>query len=484
MEHATQPNQFIFEDRPRQLPETSLRIEGTIPGAVKGRFLFNGAGQMRIGGRQLHAFDAYGRVVCVSLGPDEAVLQGHHVTTPLYAEELETNQVTKRRLYANKPSRWSNLFDLDLGNSCNHNVYAFGPHVIASQDPGHFILDERSLEVEKPFDCGGLHKRGMNMTPMPRVDPATGRLVLWLQKPGPKDQFIFAEVDEKLKVAHQRSCKLPAGLRHDIAFTDDYYIVTRFAGLNVPKVLWGASPVFGAVTFNGKTSVLHLVPRRDGKPREVLLPDRMHFHYFNAFQEDGAVVLDTIGYRGGVTFSRLLPDDAREKIGVDSKPTPVPEVVRYRIDTETLEVDERVMPGIACEAPEINPAYRGRPHRYGYASAKTSRDDSFDEGAYIWFGGVAKLDFQDGRASVWSAPAGATASPPAFVADPERSGEDAGYLLSWVQDPRERRSCLVILDAQNLAQGPVAKVHHDELFGLISHVSWAPPERRVAKLHG
>lgn len=482
MEHAAQPNQFIFEDRPQQLPETVLRIDGTIPSAVRGRFLFNGAGQMRIGGQQLHGFDAYGRVVSVSIEPNVAVLQGHHVTTPLYRDELAQNQVTKRRLYANKPSRWSNLFDLNLGNSCNHNVYSFGRHVIASQDPGHFILSDRSLEVAKPFDCGGLHKPGMNMTPMPRVDPATGRLVLWLQKPGPKDQFIFVEVDENLKVVRQTSCKLPAGLRHDIAFTDDYYIVTRFAGLNVPKVLWGASPVFGAVTFNEKTSTLHLVPRQGGKPREVLLPDRMHFHYFNAFQEDGTIVLDTIGYRGGVTFSRLLPDDARERIGVESTPTPVPEILRYRIDLETLAVEERVMPDIACEAPDIHPAYRGKPYRYGYASARTSHDDSFDEGAYIWFGGVGKLDFEDNLAAVWSAPAGATASPPAFVPDPERSGEDAGYLLSWVQEPRERRSCLVILDAKNPEQGPVAQIHYDELFGLISHVSWAPSNTRSKAL--
>jgi len=41
--------------------------------------------------------------------------------------------------------------------------------------------------------------------------------------------------------------------------------------------------------------VLHLIPRRGGKPLTVPLPKRMHSHFFNAFEEDGSVVVDTIG---------------------------------------------------------------------------------------------------------------------------------------------------------------------------------------------
>ena len=470
-------HQFVFEDRPGPLAATELSIEGALPAAVCGRLLFNGTGQLKLGDEQLHLFDGYGRVVCTTFSGNGARLQGQPLTTPLYRDERERGRLLKRRLFANKPSRWSNLFDLDLGNPCNHNVIAFGRHVMATQDPGYLLLDPASLDVARSFDCGGLHRKGMNLTPMPRVDPASGRLVLWLQKPGPKDHFVFAEVSPELEVAHRVSCQLPPGLRHDIAFTRDYYVVVRFAELEVLKVLWGAAPVFNAVKFGKHTSILHLVPRQGGAPLAVQLPDRMHFHFFNAFQDGDEVVVDVAGYKGGVTFARFLPDAARERIGIDGAPTPLPEVVRYRIDPKTLGVTERVVAGVACEVPEINPAFRGRAHRYGYATAKTGGDDTYDAGAYPWFGGIATLDFQENVASLWNAPPGSCASPPSFVPDPDRQGEDAGFLLSWVQAPRERRASLVVLDAQHLERGPVAQAHYPDLLGFISHTSWSPANR-------
>lgn len=463
---------FMFENRPNDIPSTELEVEGTVPAALRGRFLANGPGRMQIDGQKLHVFDAYGRILSAQFEDGRVTLIGKHVQTPLLEEELAKNAVVKRRLFANKPSRWSNLFDLDLGNSCMHNVYPFAGHVVAAQDPGHFILDPETLAVTGRLGCSGLMKKGMSATPMPRVDPASNRLVLWLQKPGPKDTVTMVELDESLEVAHQQTCKLPPGLLHDVTFTENFYVVSRFGALNVLKVLWGAAPVFSAIQFNEKTPVLHLIPRQGGKPLTVPLPKRMHFHFFNAFEEDGSVVVDTIGYPGQVTFSTLFPDGERERAGLPRIETPIPEVVRYRISLETLHVEERVMPGIACEAPEVNGAVRGRRYRYGYASARTDKDVTIDPGAYVWFGGLGKLDFEQNEAEVWEAPAGSSCSPPAFVPDPGRTGEDAGFLLSWIQNPEQGRSSLAVFDAQDLGRGPVARAQVPELLGLISHTSF------------
>lgn len=463
---------FIFENRPNDLASTELEVEGALPASLRGRFLFNGPGRSQVNGQKLHIFDAHGRVVSARIDGGRVTLTGKHVQTPLLETELETHAVAKRRLFANKPSRWSNLFDLELGNNCMHNVYAFAGRVVAAQDPGHFILNPDTLAVTDRLALGGLLKKGMSATPMARIDPATNRLVLWLQKPGPKDAITMVELDESLEVVNQQSCKLPPGLLHDVAFTDRFFVMSRFGALNVLKVLWGASPVFSAVQFNEKVPLLHLIPRGGGKPITVPLPKRVHFHFFNAFEDGGAVVVDTIGYPGQVTFSSLLPEDERQRVGMEMRETPVPVVVRYRISPDTLEVEERIMPGIACEAPEVNRNVRGRPHRYGYASAKTGNDRSIDEGAYIWFGGLGKLDFEQNAAEIWEAPAGCTCGPPAFVPDPSRSGEDAGFVLSWIQDPGKGRSSLAVFDAQAFEDGPIAQAHYPALFGAISHTGF------------
>lgn len=91
-------------------------------------------------------------------------------------------------------------------------------------------------------------------------------------------------------------------------------------------------------------------------------------------------------------------------------------MVRYRIFLETLHVEERVMPGIACEASEVNGAVRGRRYRCRYASARTDRDVTIDPGAYVWFGGLGKLDFEQNEAEVWEAPAGSGCSSPGIRA--------------------------------------------------------------------
>ena len=101
---------------------------------------------------------------------------------------------------------------------------------------------------------------------------------------------------------------------------------------------------------------------------------------------------------------------------------------------------------------------------------------TIDPGAYIWFGGLGKLDFEQNQAEVWGAPAGCSCSPPAFVPDPERSGEDAGFLLSWIQDPEQGRSSLAVFDAQDLGSDPVAQAHFPDLFGAISHTSFLEAE--------
>ena len=153
---------FMFENRPNDIPSTELEVEGTVPAALRGRFLANGPGRMQIDGQKLHVFDAYGRILSAQFEDGRVTLAGKHVQTPLLEQELAKDAVVKRRLFANKPSRWSNLFDLDLGNSCMHNVYPFAGHVVAAQDPGHFILDPETLAVTGRLGCSGLMKKGMS----------------------------------------------------------------------------------------------------------------------------------------------------------------------------------------------------------------------------------------------------------------------------------------------------------------------------------
>jgi len=63
-------------------------------------------------------------------------------------------------------------------------------------------------------------------------------------------------------------------------------------------------------------------------------------------------------------------------------------------------------------------------------------------------------------------------SEPIFVASGETEGE--GYLLANLYDAREDKSQLVILDAQNVSDGPIARAYLDHRVPFGFHGNWRP----------
>ena len=63
-------------------------------------------------------------------------------------------------------------------------------------------------------------------------------------------------------------------------------------------------------------------------------------------------------------------------------------------------------------------------------------------------------------------------SEPIFVASGETEGK--GYLLANLYDAREDKSQLVILDAQNVGDGPIARAFLDHRVPFGFHGNWRP----------
>jgi carotenoid cleavage dioxygenase-like enzyme len=113
----------------------------------------------------------------------------------------------------------------------------------------------------------------------------------------------------------------------------------------------------------------------------------------------------------------------------------------------------------------------GRRSRYVWASAPGSRGDEPVENAYFWYHAVAKLDCESGTtAALWDAGPRVYVSAPQFVARGE--AEDDGWVLAWTHDAAEKRGELVILDATDLAAGPIARLALPGPLPPASHVDW------------
>lgn len=106
---------------------------------------------------------------------------------------------------------------------------------------------------------------------------------------------------------------------------------------------------------------------------------------------------------------------------------------------------------------------QGRQHRFGYVLASREGEPQTK---------IAKIDMDSGSAESVALGVNQFPSEALFVPRASASGEDDGYLISLVYDGNVDRSFVAILDAQKLAQGPVARAWFDHHVPRPLHGTW------------
>lgn len=177
------------------------------------------------------------------------------------------------------------------------------------------------------------------------------------------------------------------------------------------------------------------------------------FHTVNAFDDaDGSVVVDVARYRElwRQDSSRFANDAVLWRW-------------RFCADGSVVEgqFDDR-----AIEFPRVDDALTGLPHRFSYSVATFGDDND-----------ILKADHQSGSTSAHRFGADRVPGEPVFVPASEGSGEDDGWLLTYVYDKNRDGSDLVILDAADPAAEPVATIELPQRVPFGFHGSWVPDPR-------
>jgi carotenoid cleavage dioxygenase-like enzyme len=122
-----------------------------------------------------------------------------------------------------------------------------------------------------------------------------------------------------------------------------------------------------------------------------------------------------------------------------------------------------------CEFPRLDDRFTGLKYRHGYFACNTVADP-----VSRGYNALAHIDHDTGTIKRYEMPGEFASSEPVFVPRNSSSAEGEGYLIANVYDVTTDNSHLMILDAENIEQGPIGKamLNHRVPFGF--HGNWRP----------
>ncbi|HEY9845984.1 MAG TPA: carotenoid oxygenase family protein, partial [Candidatus Caenarcaniphilales bacterium] len=194
------------------------------------------------------------------------------------------------------------------------------------------------------------------------------------------------------------------------------------------------------------------------------------------FEQDGEVVVDSICYENFPAIDHHL--DFRE---IEFSALPPGQLWRFQLNLKAQKAQRQLLEPRCCEFPYIHPERMGQPYEQVYLAVAHQAEGNAP------LQGILKLDLSSGARELWSAAPRGFVGEPVFVprdrnnVDPPLNCETTlatqeaeGWVLTLVYDAAHHRTDVVILAADRLGQGPIARLHlkHHIPYGL--HGSFTP----------
>ncbi len=330
-----------------------------------------------------------------------------------------------------------------------HAPYGIDPVTLESR--GYHTFDDK---LEGP------------MTAHPKMDAKTGEMFFFgYNAKGPfTDDLSYHVVSADGTLTSSEWFKAPySAMVHDFIVSGDYAIFPIFPLTgSIERAIAGAPPFAWEPEKGGWVGVMP----RDGSADSIRwfrASSSYVFHPMNAFNEGGKITAHVMQYEQAPLFpspdgTPADPDKAQARL------------CKWTIDMDgnTDEIKEEYIDDSLAEFPRLDERFAGYNYRHGYFAAVNERHKG-DTGL---FNQLAHFDLATGKKSIYEVGPADAVSEPVFVPRSEDAPEGQGYLLATVYRGEEHRSDLVVLDAENVADGPIAtaKLSHRIPFGF--HGNW------------
>jgi carotenoid cleavage dioxygenase len=205
-----------------------------------------------------------------------------------------------------------------------------------------------------------------------------------------------------------------------------------------------------------------IVPRR-GTPDEIRWfrgPACSAGHMMNAFNDGDMLHLDLCLYEGNC-FPFFPAYDGSPHVPAP----PLLSRMSFNLADSRDTFERKPLGKMFSEMPQIDERLNGKPYTYGYTiSFEPPRATSR----------LGKWNVQTGELVTWDPGEDSSVQETKFV--PYGPGEEDGYLIVPVNRVAEMRSDIAILDAKDIAAGPIALIRMPTRIKASFHGQWVPAE--------
>lgn len=459
-ENANRYIQGMFAPVSQELTAADLPVVGELPRELAGMFVRNSPNPRFVPEGRYHWFDGDGMLHGMRLHDGKASYRNRWVRTKGLALEEAAGHALWTGLMMpvardNPHGPVKNTSNTDLVFHAGRllSLWWLGaePHEVALPD----------LSTVGPFTYGGALKGGF--AAHPKVDPVTGEMVFIdysTLKPPYLRVGVVSAAGEILRVS---PIELPGPrLLHDIAITEHYTILLDF------PMTWDREALKHGkrkVIFDRSLPSRFGVMPRHGGPGDVrwleTAPCYM-YHTINAYEEGDEIVLTGCRIEDPLPARPTLASGTTATIDILEL---VPYMHRWRLDLSRGQVREEQLDDVTSEFPRMNSGRLGRKTRYSYNPRIAPR-------ATLLFDGVIKYDAEKGRSETYAYGPGRFGGEVVFAERPGATEEDDGWIVTFTYDERDDRSEFVVIDAKDVARGPIARVPIPARVPIGFHATW------------
>ncbi len=411
---------------------TKLRVSGEIPADLNGRYFRNGPNPKAHPSADW--FLGEGMIHGVEISNGQANwYRNRYVETPLLDLDVITNE--------NRMVRGNSL--------ANTHIVGHAGKILALQETQVPIEMTTDLETVGPYDFGGALER--NMTAHPKICPKTGEMLFFGY--GIMPPFLtYHRVSATGDLVQTEIIDVKAAtMVHDFAITENYVLFLDLPMLwDLKKLSQPGIPISYDESYGARIGVMPRTGNSDDVRWFEIEPCYI-YHTMSAFEQGNQVIFNApklVGYTS-----------------VGMKNPPIPKLHRWTLDLDSGTVREEQIDDLGVDFPVTSPTFAGLPHKHGYAA-------EFDTSGMPYILGFHKYDIESGQRTCHRFADGRTGSEASFIPAKNGKDEDDGYLMTFVYDASEDQSELVILNAKEMADEPLARIHLPVRVPTGFHGSW------------